>query len=482
MPVDVGCDEPDRGGGRWHLADVLAATSGRLTQPGGSRRYCGVSTDTRKLRAGEIFVALQGPNHDGHRFIGEAIDRGAAAVVVQRGLPSLPPAQPSSGVPAAIVEVEDTLRALGDLASHDRRRLGLTVAAITGSNGKTTTKEMIAAILAPSIGADRLLCTVGTENNLIGLPLTLLRASGRERIAVLEMGMNAPGEIWRLAEIAAPDVGVVTTVAPAHIEGLGDIDGVARAKGELYRQMRPSATAIVNADDARVCEIAQCFPGRRLAFGAGAAVAAEAITSHGVEGVAFTLVIEGRTRSLRLPLPGRHNVTNALAAAAVCHALGTSLDDIATGLERLPRLSMRMEIERLPGAVTVINDAYNANPASVRSALALLGDTVAQGRIAVLGEMRELGSASAAAHRDVGRLAADHGVTLLVTMGPQAEEMRAGAIEAGMDAAAVVAVDTHAEAARHVRERVRPGDFVLLKGSRGARMEEVLAHLRTETT
>lgn len=480
MQIDAGCDQRDGNGGRWHLAEVLAATSGRLIQPGGALRYCGVSTDTRKLRAGEIFVALQGPNHDGHRFIGEAIDRGAAAVVAQRGLPSLPPEQPSSGVPAAVIEVEDTLRALGDLASYDRKRLGLTVAAITGSNGKTTTKEMIAAILAPSIGVDRLLCTVGTENNLIGLPLTLLRASGDERIAVLEMGMNAPGEIWRLAEIADPDVGVVTTVAPAHIEGLGDIDGVARAKGELYRQLRPSATAIVNADDARVCEIAECFPGRRLAFGAGAAVAAEAITSHGVEGVGFKLVIEGRMRSLRLPLPGRHNVTNALAAAAVCHALGTSLDDIVTGLERLPRLPMRMEIERLPGGITVINDAYNANPASMRSALTLLADTMTEGRIAVLGEMRELGSASAGAHRDVGRLAVQHGVTLLVTMGARATEMKAGAIEAGMDAAAVVAVDTHVDAARHVRKRMRSGDFVLLKGSRGARMEEVLTHLRAE--
>jgi UDP-N-acetylmuramoyl-tripeptide--D-alanyl-D-alanine ligase len=339
---------------------------------------------------------------------------------------------------------------------------------------------MTAAILGQSLGADSVLRTTGTENNLIGLPLTLLRASGRERVAVLELGMNAPGEIWRLTEIADPDVGVVTCVAPAHIEGLGSIAGVAQAKGELYRRMRPSATAIVNADDPHVREIAGCFSGRTVCFGANAAVAAEKVEVHGAAGIGFTLVVDGARRPVRVPLPGRHNVTNALAAAALCHALGVSVDVIVAGLERLPRLSMRMEVEQLAGAVTVINDAYNANPASMRSALALLGEATTGRRVAVLGEMRELGHASATAHREVGRLAAEGGVSFLIVVGTQAEEMRAGAVDAGMHASAVAVVASHAEAARRVRDYVQPGDVVLIKGSRGARMEQVLAHLREE--
>jgi UDP-N-acetylmuramoyl-tripeptide--D-alanyl-D-alanine ligase len=479
MSTNVEIDRSD-GACRWHLSDVLTATGGRLLQLEGSRRYTGVSTDTRRIRPGEIFVALRGPNHDGHAFVGEALSRGAAAVLVERGRAALPSGHAPAGLQAAVVEVEETLRALGDLASYDRRRLGLTVAAITGSNGKTTTKEMTAAILGQSLGAEGVLRTTGTENNLIGLPLTLLRASGRERVAVLELGMNAPGEIWRLTEIADPDVGVVTSVAPAHIEGLGSIAGVAKAKGELYQRMRPSATAVVNADDPHVREIAESFPGRRLCFGAGAAVAAEQVEANGVAGIGFTLVVDGARRPVRVPLPGRHNVTNALAAAAICHALGVSLDAIVSGLERLPRLPMRMEIERLSGALTVINDAYNANPASMRSALAVLGEATTGRRVAVLGEMRELGDASAAAHREVGRVAAERGVSFLILVGAKAEEMRAGAVEAGMDASAVAVVASHAEAARRVRDYVQPGDVVLIKGSRGARMEQVLAHLREE--
>jgi UDP-N-acetylmuramoyl-tripeptide--D-alanyl-D-alanine ligase len=462
----------------WQLSDILTATGGELLRPEGPRQCAGVSTDTRRLRPQEIFVALRGQNHDGHAFVEEAVTRGAAVVVVERGTDIGLGSDSANGPAASIVEVDDTLRALGDLAAHYRRQHGFTVAAVTGSNGKTTTKEMVAAIMDEAVGPEHVLRTSGTENNLIGVPLTLLRASGRERIAVVEFGMNAPGEIWRLTEIAEPDVGVVTCVAPAHIGGLGDIAGVALAKGELYRRLRPGATAVVNEDDTWVREIAQSFAGRKVHFGEGAEIAAEGVIALGLGGVAFTLVVDSERRPVRLPLPGRHNVTNALAAAAVARACGAPLDAIVAGLEHCPRLPMRMEIVNLPGQVTVINDSYNANPASMKSALAMLGAMGEGAKIAVLGEMRELGEASAALHREVGRAAAAEGVNLLIAVGSGADEVRAGAVERGMEPDQALVVSSHREAATHVRGHVRPGDFVLIKGSRGARMERVLEHLQ----
>jgi UDP-N-acetylmuramoyl-tripeptide--D-alanyl-D-alanine ligase len=460
-------------GAGWHLTDILTATGGRPSTLDGPRHLTGVSTDTRTLPSGAVFVALRGRNHDGHGFVAEAIRRGASAAIVEPGAGAV-----VNGSGVTLIEVPDTLRALGDLAAYHRRRHRLRVAAITGSNGKTTTKEMVASIMAQAIGPERLLSTRGTENNLIGVPLTLLRACGRETVAVLELGMNARGEIWRLTEIADPDVAAVTCVGPAHIEGLGSIEGVARAKGEIYARLRAGAIAVVNNEDERVREIARAFAGQAVRFGRGGDVGAEDVTLVGTEGIAFTLVANGERRPVRVPLPGLHNVLNALAATAIAQALGASLDAVVAGLAALPPLPMRMQVVTLPGGITVINDAYNANPASMRSALAMLKATGTGARIAVLGEMRELGPESVALHHQVGRAAAEQGVGLLVVMGPEAEAVRAGALEGGMAPEAAVIVTTHAEAASQVRDRLQPGDCLLIKGSRGARMEEVLERLR----
>ncbi len=328
-----------------------------------------------------------------------------------------------------------------------------------------------------ALGPGQVLRTSGTENNLIGVPLTLLRASGRERIAVIEFGMNAPGEIWRLTEIAEPDVGVVTCVAPAHLEGLGSIAAVAGAKGELYRRLKPGATAVVNGDDTWVREIAQSFTGRTVYFGNDSQVAAEGIVARELDGTDFTLVVGGERRPLRLPLPGRHNVTNALAAApsrssAVPHSTRSSRDWYA---HHACRCAWNVT---LPGGVTVINDAYNANVASMRSALAMLGAMGEGARIAVLGEMRELGEESAALHREVGRAAAAEQVNVLIVVGSEAEEVRAGALESGMERDATLVAESPQEAAAWVRERAWPGDFVLIKDHAGPRMERVLSHLQ----
>ena len=459
----------------FEVADVLAATGGELVTLGHCTRFHGVTTDSRRLGAGEVFVAIRGDQHDGHEFVAEAARRGAGAVVVERGRLPTP-------LCCGVVVVRDTLAALGDLAAFHRRRYRPRVVAITGSNGKTTTKEMLTAVLEQAFGTGRVLRTAGTQNNLVGLPLTLLRLGEGEEAAILEMGMNGPGEIWRLAEIAEPDVGIVTCVAPAHLEGLRSLRGVAQAKAELYRRLRPSATAVVNADDPLVAAGASAFPGRKVTFGTAVDVdvAATAIVDHGLEGVEFRLVVGRGDVPVRLAVPGRHNVTNALAAAAAAHALGVGLDRVRAGLEAFQPPGMRMEVTQLPNGVTVLNDAYNANPASMAAALHTLRASGGRRRLAALGEMRELGCEAAQAHHELGAAAAAAGLDALFLLGPHAEAVRAGAETAGLDGARIVVATTHAELASHLRVYCRPGDLLLLKGSRGAAMEEVLRHLAAD--
>ena len=467
------------GGATFELAEVLAATGGELATLGSHTRFAGVTTDSRRLRAGELFVAIRGETHDGHEFLAEADERGAGAVVVE-------PEHADRRLGCGVVVVRDSLAALGDLAAFHRRRHKPRVIAVTGSNGKTTTKEMLAAILERAFGAGRVLRTVGTQNNLVGLPLTLLRLEGTERAAILELGMNGPGEIWRLAQIAEPDVGVITCVAPAHLEGLGSIHGVAEAKAELYRRLRPSATAVVNADDPLVSASARAFPGRKIPFGTaahgegGIAVAATGIVDHGLDGCEFRLVVERREVPIRLAVPGRHNVTNALAAAAVAHALGVDIEAVQAGLESFQPPGMRMEVTHLPTGVTVLNDAYNANPASMAAALRTLAASRGRRRVAALGEMRELGAASAAAHHDLGGQAAGAHLDALFLLGAHAEAVRAGAEAAGMPGDQIIVAASHDDLGARLRAYCRTGDLVLLKGSRGAAMERVLAHLRLE--
>ena len=455
----------------FELEEILTATGGDLARLGARTRFPGVATDSRAVGSGELFVAIRGERHDGHEFLADAERRGAGAVVVE---PAHAERAPSCGV----IVVRDTLAALGDLAAFHRRRRHPRVVAVTGSNGKTTTKEMVAAILERALGPGRVLRTTGTQNNLVGLPLTLLRLGAAEEAAILELGMNGPGEIWRLAEIAEPDVGVVTCVAPAHLEGLGSIRGVAAAKAELYRQLRPSATAVVNADDRLVADAARVFPGRKVSFGmtgdSGLAVGARAIVDRGLEGTEFRLVVERHEAPVRLAVPGRHNVTNALAAAAVAHALGVGIETVQAGLEAFQPPGMRMEVTQLPTGLTVLNDAYNANPASMAAALRTLAASRGRRRLAALGEMRELGAQAAAAHRELGAEAAAAGLEALFLLGEYAAEVRDAAAAAGMPRERIVVAASHDDLAARLRAWCRPGDLLLLKGSRGAAMEEVL--------
>jgi UDP-N-acetylmuramoyl-tripeptide--D-alanyl-D-alanine ligase len=457
------------------LDEVLSATRGELAHLGARLRFSGVTTDSRTVRPGELFVAIRGATHDGHRFLAEAAGRGAGAVLVER-------VAADQRLDCGVVVVRETLAALGDLAAFHRRRRPAQILAVAGSNGKTTTKEMTAAILQAAFGVEAVLHTHGTQNNLVGLPLTLLRLGERQRVAVLELGMNGPGEVWRLAEIALPDAGVITCVAPEHLEGVGSLHGAAEAEAELFRRLRPSATAVVNLDDPLVVAAAAAFPGRVIGFGDGGDVRAEAVQDHGLDGTAFRLHVGSDALSdVRLPVPGRHNVGNALAAAALATLAGAALAAVRDGLAHFEAPSMRMQVQRLASGVTVINDAYNANPASMAAALETLGASSATRRLAVLGEMRELGTETEAAHEALGRTAAGTPLDLLVAIGPHADLVRAGAVEAGMESSRIVVAADHAEAGERLRGICRAGDLVLLKGSRGAALEAVLAHLVAET-
>lgn len=455
---------------RLTAADVIAAT-GAVPGPGHAALagFTAVATDSRAAVDGALFVALRGERFDAHDFVPQALQAGAVAALVERPLPTVERDR--------LLVVDDTLRALGALAAWARRRCPMRVVAITGSNGKTTTKEMVAAICTEAYAPHgKVLKTEGNLNNLIGLPLTLLRADGDEVVGVLEMGMNQPGEIARMAEIARPDVAVVTNVGRAHLEGLGSLAGVAAAKGELYAGLPNESVIAVNLDDEWVRRIAAPFPGRRVTFGSGGDVQAAAVRDRGVDGIDFDLVVAGERVPVHLAHVGVHNVANALAAAAVAHALGVAPGAIAAGLARPPAAAMRMQVHELANGVTVINDAYNANPESTVAALRAV--RLLQRRcVAVLGDMRELGEGSGGAHREVGACAAALGFDELVAVGEHGADVRDGALAAGMDAARIHVCASPAAAAQAVRAGWRAGDVVLVKGSRGMRMEEAVRAL-----
>ncbi len=452
---------------KMNLHKIAEIVAGRVTPEGGKRVVEGFSTDSRSLKPGELFIPLRGENYDGHDYFLQAVQRGAAACLSEEVV---------AGLPVPVIRVPDTLRALGDLAAAVRNSFCGPLVGVTGSSGKTTTKEMLASILALTGEG---LKTEGNFNNLIGLPHTLFRLAPEHRWAVIEMGMSARGEIARLAEIARPQVGIITNVGPAHLETLHGLDGVARAKGELFAGLPSGGTAIINADDERVTAIPVANGVRRLLFGtaAEAQVRAEQIAAQG-DGVAFRLVLAQGSFAVRLAIAGRHNVHNALAAAAAAQVLGVDPQIIVRGLEAFRPYSGRMETVRLADGALLLEDTYNANPLSVKAALTALDEMGGSGRrIAVLGDMLELGAQSPLLHREVGTAAASH-VDFLLLLGDLAGDIATGACAAGMTAERVRRVESHQAAVAHLRDLIRPGDRILVKGSRGMRMEKICAELR----
>lgn len=442
------------------LARILSAT---LVGP--DLGFAGVSTDSRALRDRELFVALRGPNFDGHEFVPVAAERGAAAAVVEQPLEAALPR----------LHVADSLAALGAMAADWRSRFALPVIAVTGSFGKTTVKEMIAAIAATR---GEVLATRGNLNNEIGLPLTLFGLDARHHAAVLEMGANHVGEIARLVAIGRPSVGVVTAAGPVHLEGFGSLEGVARGKGEMFAGLPDDGTAIINVDDP-FAPLWRELAGARRCLGFGLSAAAEFRAEQVRQSLdaagpllEFRLVTPDGTVDVRLALPGRHNAVNALAAAAATWAAGWSLDEIVAGLARVSGVKGRMSLRKARSGALIIDDSYNANPTALRAAIdyatALPGETWL-----VLGDMRELGEASPRLHAAAGEYAREHGVTRLFALGPESAAAVAafGAGRHFEDAAALAAA---------IAAELPAGVNLLVKGSRSMRLETVIERLAGE--
>ncbi|MBM4295860.1 MAG: UDP-N-acetylmuramoyl-tripeptide--D-alanyl-D-alanine ligase [Deltaproteobacteria bacterium] len=458
------------------ILEILEATKGSLVQPGEFAGFTGVTTDSRTCQAGDLFIPLKGDNFDGHRFIPGALRRGARGLLVETNNVEQAEAIVSQVIPpeVAVIAVPDTLTALGDLARAWRRRFAIPVVALTGSCGKTTTKEMTAAVLGR---AYRVLKNTMNLNNLIGMPQTLLELNTGFDAAVVEMGMNRFGEIHRLTCIAEPTVGLLLNAHPAHTEGVGDIDGVARAKAELVGALKPSATLIYNADDPRLAPRARDFPGRTLGFGLGpgAALQARDRRSHGVQGQSATISYRGQNWPLNLPVAGEHMLLNSLAATAVGLCLGLAPTETAAALAGFKPVARRSQVETLASGINLLNDCYNANPGSMAVALRTLAELRTKGRLAAaLGDMLELGEHSIQTHRDLGRLAASTGLDILVIYGNFKEETAAGAWEAGLSDSQVIPVPTREEGARVLNDFLQPGDWLLVKGSRSMHMEGLI--------
>ena len=452
-------------------ADDLASLTGGRLLARSDRPIRGAAVDSRLVATGELFVALPGEHTDGHAFVADAIARGAAAVIVTRPVPD-----PAALGDVTVVRVADALAALGAVAAGWRRRFRPLVVGVTGSIAKTSTKEAVAAVLASRF---RTLRNEGNQNNEVGLPLTLLRLGPEHEAAVLEMGMYVGGEIAELARIAQPRIGLVTAVQPVHLSRIGSLEAIEAAKGELLEALPPDGTAILNADDPIVRRMGARSAARSVSYGFAddADVGAEAVESAGLDGMRFTLRVDGGRRPMGIPTLGRLSVHNALAGAAVGRAAGLSLDEIAAGLAAGWSAPHRVQVVRL-GAVTLIDDTYNASPRSVVAALDLLTGLPGR-RGAVLGEMLELGEASDEGHWLVGEAAA-RTVDWLVVVGAGARAIADGAAAAGLEEADIVRVPDVEAALAAIPPRLRDGDVVLVKASRGIALERVVDGLRRE--
>jgi UDP-N-acetylmuramoyl-tripeptide--D-alanyl-D-alanine ligase len=460
--------------------EILSPTKGKRISGDSGTVLSGISTDSRNINTGELFWALKGERFDGHDFVLKAIKNGAAGIVVQKDWwnPEVATKLLSNSRIPAIITVNDALEALGDLAAWWRQQHNVRVVAITGSSGKTTTKEMVANILEQE---KLTLKNQGNFNNLIGLPLTLLQLEERHQNAVLEMGMNRPGEIGRLTQIADPDVGVITNVGMAHIEGLGDIKGIARAKTELIEKVSSKSEVVLNGDDQLLLKTASRFENQWITFGLGERndVRAEGIRNLGMEGISFDLLVREDSLPVRLKVPGLQNVLNALAAVAVSLCLDTSFEHIVKGLGAFSGLKGRFMVTSLPNGITLVDDTYNANPSSLKAALTSIGSLTDEGRkiIVCLGEMMELGDAAVPEHRQAGRSVAELGTHYFMAIGEHAHEMINGAIESGMPSNRAQVVSSHNEMVNKIKGEMHEGDLVFIKGSRKMGLEKVVEGL-----
>jgi UDP-N-acetylmuramoyl-tripeptide--D-alanyl-D-alanine ligase len=461
---------------------LAAAVAGRIVSGDPDRVVGNIVTDSRSLKAGDFFIALRGARFDGHEFLGEAFERGAIGAIVEAGATNVG-ADLKVGADSdthALVEVGDTTVALQDLAHAVREATETKVVAITGSAGKTTTKDTIADFLSESY---RVVKNKGNLNNHIGLPLSLMQLRDRPDVAVMELGMNHAGEISTLVAIADPDVRVWTNVGDAHLGFFESGDAIADAKAEILERAEPHDVLVCNADDPRVMARAPRFAGRIVTFGEayGASVRATAIEDRGLEGMRARVTTFAGEQVIETPLVGRGNLANILAATAVALEFSVPLDAIARRAAALRPSDRRGAVHRLRGGVMLLDDSYNSSPSALKRALDVIAKEARAGRkIAVLGEMLELGAFSADLHRDAGRAAAAAGLTaLFVVGGDPARELGEAAVAAGMAPASVAYFEQSAAAAPTIAAALRSGDVVLVKGSRGTRTD-IIADRITE--
>jgi UDP-N-acetylmuramoyl-tripeptide--D-alanyl-D-alanine ligase len=440
-----------------------------------------ISLDSRSTRSGDLFLAMKGEHFDGHDFVAAALSRGAVGAIVHDsydvGALAIKP-NPKRMAPF-ILGVRDPLFAYQQLATHHRSRFDIPVVAVTGSNGKTTTKEMVASVMAHRW---RVLKTEGNLNNRIGVPQTLFRLNGRHEGAVIEMGVDHVGQTTRLCEMARPTIGIITNIGPDHLEFFGSMEGSAQSKAELLDLLPSDGTAVLNADDLYYDYLAARARCRVISFGfsSKADVRATDVKSDGRNGTIFRLLLPGKVRHtiVRIHVQGDHNVTNALAAAAVGVVLALPGAVIAQGLSRFRPAAMRSQVFVSHG-VTVINDCYNANPASMKAAVQLLAQRGAgRKKIAVLGDMLELGSNAVPLHEEVGTFVSKQGIDQLVACGTLGRSLAEGAERAGLDRRNIVLAPDAAVAAAAVKAIVKPGDVVLVKASRGMKLEQVVQALQ----
>ena len=458
---------------RWTIAQVAQALGAR---PGPGldpmARVAGVSIDSRTLRPGELFIAIHGLRHDGHDHVAAAVEHGAVAAVVADPLVS----RYAGWVSDRCITVPDTFDALKNLARAVREAWGGKVAGVTGSVGKTTTKEILAALLGSKL---RVLKSEGNFNNEYGLPLTLFRLDEADQAAVLEMGMSRHGELARLAAIARPDVGIVTRVAPAHLEFFSSVDDIALAKRELIEGLNGrDSLAVLNADDARVAAFAFKAPGRVLTYGIERAAdfRAEEIEDRGALGSTFTLVAGGKRTRLDLALAGRHVISNALGALAAASVWNIGAGEAQAVFRSLRAPAMRGELLRFSNGAAIINDSYNSSPAALHAMITLLAATPNyQRRILAAGEMRELGLSSVQLHREAGQFAAEHGnLEWIIGVAGDAAHLVEGAVSAGFPKTQTRFLTNSVDTAQFLQKLVEPGDLMLIKGSRGVQMERIV--------
>lgn len=459
----------------WTVSDILQATQGDLVDGDRMRRFSGISIDSRKISPNELFIAIIGQNHDGHRFIDEVIDLGVRGIVMNKSQPTGDLREKWKAAGVVFIAVSDTRRAIGDLAAFHRNRFAIPVVAITGSNGKTTTKEMTAAVASTTFHT---LSTAGNLNNDIGLPLTLFNLNQNHELAVLELGTNHPGEIERLAEICRPDIGVITNIGPSHLEGLGSIEGVMRAKGELLDKIKPSGTAVLNADDSRSLLLGKTSPVDVLFFGLSerAVIKAESLKKTET-GTSFLLTMPDCRIPVHLSVPGTFMVSNALAAAAVGSLLRVPSGDIRSGLEHFIPARGRMNVIETKIGVRIIDDSYNANPVSMEAAISTLSCLKGERRgFLIAGDMFELGSSAESMHEYIGAVSARSKISRLYAVGKFSQALAKGARNNGMNSENIF-MGSQDQVFQDLVRRLSPDDWVLVKGSRAMALEKFVIRL-----